>query len=86
MTVTLDEDTTTIILDRLDFVPACEFPGAAEHAGSKAIRCRACGASAILCDKHLARLRRKTRGCILTCIHCEERRNSFDALIEVVSL
>lgn len=85
--------TTTLepVLFALDFTPACEALSEAEHAATLIVRCRTCDRPPVLvCDLHLARLRRhlelvgRTRGTSTNvfCSACGTRAASVAELIE----
>lgn len=91
MSVLLDEETITI--DHLDFTERCDTArhGFPEHPAEVMTRFRCCGATALLCLKHVKNQRegvnaRLAAGYRIICGYCREDVSSWDALVEVIPL
>lgn len=88
MSVLMDEETTTVVLDALDF----EVPCAArcEHAAEFVLMFRCCRANALLCGDHIRRHRESVERALLVgpvvCGYCEASHRSWDDVVEVVPL
>ena len=92
MSVLLDEETDTVILEGLDFEIPC-YVTEPPHAAEVVAICRFCGFEAFLCKEHWKRdvdriteyLARRPF-MVLACQNCERHAPTYDELIRVVDL
>lgn len=90
MSVLLDEDTTTVVLEGLDFeIPCVE----GEHAAELSVSCRFCEDQAFSCRAHWDRKRAVVDAflstsvfAVVVCIRCRTQAYSIDDLVLVVPL
>lgn len=92
MSALLDEETTTVVLDELDFEVTCPFPGCGK-AATHMVTCRACGHGGGICAEHLAFERRAFLIASIVnphdgrkCAGCRMSGSTFDDVFEVVPL
>lgn len=93
MSVLLDEETTTVVLQGLDFTERCDTArhGMPEHPAEAMTRFRCCSAGALLCMRHVKQQRegvdsRLAMGGRIICGYCSAEFTSYDACVEVVPL
>lgn len=88
MTVVLDEQTDTVVLEGLDFeVPYMK----GEHVAAFFVKCRGCEINAgNLCGDHLAEVRRRLERAslvgVVVCGDCHRVSDSFDGTYQVTPL
>lgn len=91
MSAVLDEETTTVVLEGLDFDVPCIV--ADDHAADLLIECRFCPSAAYHCGSHWREKRQRadllfTLG-VIGSVYCDECRThaaSVDELVKVVPL
>jgi len=90
MSTVLDEDTTTVVLEGLDFEVPCL---AGEHAAHVSIACRHCGDQAFYCRDHWESKRHRVEEflslsffSVVVCSVCKTQAHTVDDLVRVVPL
>lgn len=90
MSVVLNEQTDTVVLEVLDFEIECIFKG---HAAEVLVSCRFCESEAYHCSRHWSSKRRSIDEqmasyplCTVTCKDCGTVAWSIDDLVRVVPL
>lgn len=88
MSVVLDEETTTVVLEGLDFDVPCARQQVEGHAASHSLTCRRCGEVVFVCSMHMREVDDFIlHGWVLTCRGCgSETRVAIAALYVVVPL
>lgn len=91
MSTLLDGETTTVVLDALDFEVPCSYRDESTHVAEAAATCRTCGNGVFACSGHLQRDREKwlvsvALGGNPRCKQCKTTDATFDAVFDVVPL
>lgn len=93
MSVLLDEETDTVILEGLDFEIPCIVIRPAEHAAEVSIECRFCPYQSYRCRDHWERQRAKLQaflehvpGAVVYCATCQTAAKAIEDLVTVVTL
>ena len=78
-------------IEHLDFTPPCEAKNTPAHEADYMLVCRGCGQGVFICEKHLARLRRKLAGGLrsggsVECSRCHKASRSLEEAMEVIPL
>ncbi len=91
MSALLDEESTTVVLERLDFAAPCT--SSRDHAAEVGLQCRGCGRVDLACMKHAQELRVKLEALValgvwdaIVCIRCRHKGYTWDEVIRVVPL
>lgn len=91
MSAVLDEETTTVVLDTLDFDALCQ--ATLDHPAEVGLRCRICGHTDLACREHADELRVRLERLVasgiwnaIMCRHCRGEGPTWDAVVEVVDL